>query len=123
MLFQQTAAPPGWTKQVLLNDYGLRVVSGTAGKTAGSAFSSVFAQTAVGNTTITQATMPSHTHGLGGSAIDGIVPTGNAISNSSPGGAFGIGGISINSTGSDGAHAHSINLTLSYVDVIIAVKN
>ncbi len=36
MLFQQSAAPLGWTKQVALNDYGLRVVNGAVGSTAGS---------------------------------------------------------------------------------------
>jgi hypothetical protein len=30
MLFQQTAAPPGWTKQTVHNDKALRVVSGAA---------------------------------------------------------------------------------------------
>ena len=118
MLFQQTAAPTGWTKLTSLNDCGLRVTSGAVGFTSGSSFSSVFAQTAVGNTTITQATMPSHTHttnavtgtptyGAGTGAIDVL----NSLS------------ASVGSTGSDGAHTHSVNLALAYVDVILASKN
>jgi hypothetical protein len=124
MLFQQTAAPPGWTKQVVLNDYGLRVTSGTAGVTAGNAFSTVFAQTAVGNTTISVATMPAHNHptsidastiplegggnpGLTGSASIGITPVTFSMTN----------------TGGGGSHTHSVNLALSYVDIIIAAKN
>lgn len=123
MLFQQTAAPPGWTKQVAVNDYGLRVTSGVAGITPGTAFSTVFAQTAVGNTTLSTPQMPSHGHGVtgglyGGSGqynnfgnFDGLpAPIGNPL-------------ISISNTGGGGAHTHSVNLTLSYIDVIIASKN
>lgn len=118
MLFQQTAAPPGWTKQTALTDYALRVTSGAVGVTSGSAFSSVFAQTAVGNTTITQATMPSHTHGTN-AAVTGTNQAVNAagsVLNAQP-------GASVFSIGSDGAHTHSVNLALAYVDVIIASKN
>lgn len=42
LLFHQTAAPPGWTKQSI-NDKALRVVSGTAGSGGADAFSAVFA--------------------------------------------------------------------------------
>ncbi|MEL7086840.1 MAG: hypothetical protein AAGL98_00110 [Planctomycetota bacterium] len=122
MIFQQSAAPTGWTKQTTLNDYGLRVVSGAVGTTTGAAFSTVFAQTSVGNTTITTATMPSHNHTTPASYMN----TG--------GGGFGLGtgtslattvntNVTINSNGSDGAHSHSVTLNLAYVDVIIATKN
>lgn len=118
MLFQQTVAPPGWTKQTSYNDYGLRVTSGTVGVTPGSPFSAVFAQTVVGNTTISVAQMPSHSHVSNGA----IVGTSQAIN--SPGSVLNAApGAAINSTGGDGPHAHSVNLTLSYVDVIIASKN
>ena len=45
MLFHQSAAPTGWTKQTTINDSALRVVSGTSGGgTGGSvAFSTLFA--------------------------------------------------------------------------------
>jgi hypothetical protein len=122
MLFCQAAAPTGWTQVTTHNDVGLRVVSGAGGgAVSGTAFSTVFAQSAVGNTTITQATMPSHTHPLGGG---GFVPTatGTIISNSAPSGAFGT-ACSIGSTGSDGPHTHSVQLALSYVDLILASKN
>jgi hypothetical protein len=82
MLFQQTAAPTGWTKVTTEDNKALRVVSGTAG-TGGSvnfttAFSSKSVSGTIGNTTATnQATtaggtvgnhtltiaeIPSHTH-------------------------------------------------------------
>ena len=63
MLFQQTAAPTGWTKLTALNDVGLRIVSGTAGSvTNQTAFSTVFTQTATGATTLSTSQIPSHTH-------------------------------------------------------------
>lgn len=117
MVFQQSAAPPGWTKQTAINDYGLRVTSGAVGVTVGSAFSTVFAQTAVGDTTITTATMPSHTHtytAYGSLHNDGTQALDVPVNPSS---------VPTGSTGGDGSHNHSINLTLSYVDVIIASKN
>lgn len=121
MLFQQTAAPAGWTKQVVLNDYGLRVVSGAVGSVAGSAFSSVFAQTAVGNTTLSVAQLPQHTHGYSLTSPSGF------SANSTGGGILGVnasvGANTDGGTGGGGAHTHSVNLTLSYVDVIIASKN
>lgn len=120
MIFRQTAAPPNWTKQTSNNDCGLRVTSGTASNGGSAAFSTVFGQTAVGNTTITQTTMPSHNHTA--SAVFG----GNATSGSAGGGTDTVTqhtGLSIGSTGSDGPHSHSINMVLAYVDVIIATKN
>ena len=62
MLFQQTAAPTGWTKQVTHNDKALRVVSGTASSGGSIAFSTVFAKTATDATTLTTTTMPAHSH-------------------------------------------------------------
>jgi microcystin-dependent protein len=119
MLFQQTSAPPGWTKQVILNDYALRVTSGAVGSVAGSSFSSVFAQTVVGNTTLDTTQIPPHNH------------SSNANSNNSASGTPGPfttpvpspSPATINNTGGGLSHTHSINLTLSYVDVIIASKN
>ena len=42
MLFQQTAAPVGWTKETTHNDKGLRVVSGAASSGGTDAFSTAF---------------------------------------------------------------------------------
>jgi hypothetical protein len=81
LLFQQTAAPTGWTKDTTHNDKALRVVSGTAGSGGSVAFTTAFASKAVsgtvtvsastgqiaapvtvGNTTLTTTQIPSHTH-------------------------------------------------------------
>ena len=122
MLFQQTAAPTGLTKQTLLNDYGLRVTSGTAGVTAGTAFSTVFAQTAVGNTTLSVAQMPSHGHPVGGAGNNPLY--GGSGTGVGGGGSFGISNtFTVDPNGGGGAHTHAVQLALSYVDVIIASKN
>jgi hypothetical protein len=131
MLFQQTAAPTGWTKDTTHDNKALRVVSGTASTGGSVAFTTAFASQAVsgsvGNTTLSAAQMPSHSHGydrftnvgynsgkwtLGGPGVDAWDPVGN-----STGGA-----------GSSNAHNHTftgtaINLAVSYVDIIIATKN
>jgi hypothetical protein len=82
MLFQQTAAPTGWTKDTTHDNKALRVVSGTAGSGGSVAFTTAFASQAVsgsignttatnqattaggtvGNTTLSEAQIPSHTH-------------------------------------------------------------
>lgn len=121
MPFYQAAAPVGWTQITTRNDFGLRVVSGIGGGvTTGSNFSSVFAQTAVGNTTITQTTSPSHTH------------TGTAYENGGAGAGISTAGVAqaiapqtftTSSIGGDGPHTHSVNLSLAYLDLILASKN
>jgi hypothetical protein len=135
MIFQQTAAPTGWTKVTTYNNYALRIVSGTASTGGTVAFTTAFASQSVagtvGNTTLTTTTMPSHTHGwtitrydyawsgVGGrdGVAAGTTTSGSDTLNNPTG-----------SNGSDGAHNHSftgtaINLAVQYVDTIIATKN
>lgn len=118
MVFNQTAAPTGWTKSVAQNDVGLRVTSGVVGSVAGTPFSTVFAQTAVGNTTLSVAQMPSHGHTTNAPVSSG------SQSDITPGSVIGVTGTAtINANGGGGAHSHSVQLSLAYVDVIIASKN
>jgi hypothetical protein len=137
MLFQQTSAPTGWTKQTTHNDKALRVVSGTASSGGTTAFSTVFAnQTptittsglSAAATTLAESQIPSHTHtvpvktGTGGNA--GTTPvTTTFVSN---------GTVTSNATGGGGSHTHSISgsatssaitLNVQYVDLIIATKD
>lgn len=124
MLFQQTNAPTGWTKQTTHNDKVLRVVSGAAGSGGSTAFSSVFASRTpagtianttaagtissttaggtVGSTTLTEAQMPSHTHSLAaaagtGGGLDGVSSRGGLLNT--------------NPTGGGGSHTHSFTGT------------
>jgi hypothetical protein len=132
MLFQQTAAPTGWTKDTTHDNKALRVVSGTAGSGGSVAFTTAFASQAVsgsvGNTTLTQAQMPSHAHA-------GQYPTGSGaqayggMDNIVRGFSTTLGGSNVPtlSQGSSNAHNHSfsgtaINLAVQYVDLIIATK-
>jgi hypothetical protein len=140
MLFYQSAAPTGWTQVTSINDYALRIVSGTGGTTGGStAFSTVFAnQTptitvsglSASATTLSTGQMPSHSHtGTLAPAWYSCTPVG-----SNPG--FGQTGsyssFSTNAQGGGGSHTHSISgsatssaiaLNVQYANVIICSKN
>lgn len=117
MLFQQTSAPTGWTKQTSHNDKALRVVSGTVGSGGSSAFSTVFGKTATDATTITTATMPSHNHP--GTYYD--TTTGGSTGNLYGGG--GSTTFSVPAQGGGGSHTHGMDIRVQYVDVIIATKD
>lgn len=148
MLFQQTAAPTGWTKQTTHDNKALRVVSGTAGSGGTTAFSTVFAnQTpsftgsigslSSGATTLSSGQMPSHSHSTTGDnnpwgpqAGCGVAAYG-LPNNASLGGVSGYG---TGGAGSSGSHSHSISgtpggtvgavtLNVQYVDLIIASKD
>lgn len=47
MLFQQTSAPTGWTKQTVHNDKAIRLTTGTVGTGGSAAFSTAFATPSV----------------------------------------------------------------------------
>lgn len=53
MLFQQTSAPTGWTKQTTHNDKALRIVTGTVGSGGSSAFTTALATPSVTGTVTT----------------------------------------------------------------------
>ncbi len=119
MLFQQTAAPTGWTKQTTHNDKSLRVVSGAAGSGGATAFSSVFGSGKVsGSHTLTEAEMPAHTHNAGtsNSAATGDTAPQNFRNTAT-------GNLATSSTGGSGGHTHTLSLDLQFVDLIIASKD
>jgi len=142
MLFKQTAAPTGWTKDTTNNnDSALRIVTGTAGSGGSVGFTTALAsQTpsgsvsvnvsglSAGATTLSTAQMPSHAHS--NAALGGNIGEGNGYA----------GGVqapqNTGSTGGGGSHSHSmsgsatgsftgnaINLAVKYVDLIVATKN
>jgi len=137
MLFQQTSAPTGWTKDTTHNNKALRVVSGTASSGGSVAFTTAFASQSVagtvGNTTLTTSQIPSHAHNQvdtltgepfstgGGCNTDYIAAgytrnDGNGVPRATQ------------TEGAGGSHNHSftgtaINLAVQYVDVIIATKD
>lgn len=152
MIFQQTSAPTGWTKDTTLDDLTLRVTNSTGGGTGGSTvFTTIYSASravsgTVGSmpvsltpTTITSSFIPSHSHGtypltsVPGSASFG--PTANP--GVTAGSFLSSGGLTASlsgSGGSDTAHTHTagtysgsfsgtaINMGVKYVDFIIASK-
>lgn len=134
MLFVQTAAPTGWTKDTTThNDKALRVVTGTVTPGGTVAFATAFASKSVAgtvtvdNTTLTTPQIPSHTHTVTFNQLSGKTNTQPA----SLGANFSSGSIvkTSEAAGGGGAHNHTgsfagtaINLAVQYVDVIIATK-
>ncbi len=142
MLFGQTAAPTGWTKNTSTGDNSaLRVVTGTASTGGSVAFTTSFASqtptgsisiTAVsgsaGATTLSTPQIPSHSHQIG-SVLNYGGPGGRASYAATP--------FPTSSTGGGNSHDHpfsfssgsgtftgnAINLAVQYIDVIRASKN
>ena len=118
MLFQQSNAPTGWTKDITHNDKALRVVSGAAGTGGTVDFSAAFVNGSVGGTVLTIDQIPSHDHGTPAYARDGSsARLGDGGANAT------FPGLKTGMTGGGLAHSHSINLAIKYVDIIIATKN
>lgn len=148
LLFQQTAAPTGWTKDTTHNNKALRVVSGTAGSGGTVSFTSAFASQAVsgtvGSTTLTENQIPAHRHFI---VANISISTGGAppvISDTNQTGRQTAGGDAASysmlgtttdatvgrssSVGGGQSHTHTfagspIDLAVQYVDVIVCVKD
>ena len=147
MLFQQSAAPTGWTKSTSHDNKALRIVSGNASSGGSTAFTSVFASRtpsgtfsgslsggSVSPTTLTTSQMPSHNHGVQLSNDD--EESANKGFNDDRGNRF-VQYKNTSNTGGSGSHTHSIaggsvsgsvsmdamDFDVQYVDVIIATKN
>ncbi len=134
MLFQQTSAPTGWTKQTTHNDKALRIVTGTVGSGGSSAFSTALATPSVtgtvttsvanttaggsianttaggtvGNHTLTVAQLASHNHA--------VYPHAGTLGGSTHGAGGGDAATTVHSsvtssTGSNSAHNHSFTGT------------
>jgi len=127
MLFQQTAAPTGWTKVTTYNDYALRVVSGSASTGGTVAFStvmstartvsvsiagaiatgtldSVSADGTVDARTLTLSQIPAHSHTITAATQTNTTATGAAtrLTNLTGAGASGT----TSTDGGGGSHTH-----------------
>ena len=142
VLFRQTAAPVGWTKDTTYTNAALRVTSGsiTEQATAGKEFSTLFA-----SRTISEANLPAHTHAAGtlATASDGAHThsyTNPQVGSNgtSAGGGTSQANVTTNggTTTSNGAHTHTITgstasvgsgtamaFDVNFVDVIIATRD
>jgi hypothetical protein len=132
MLFQQTNAPTGWTKQTTHDNKALRVVSGSASSGGSVNFTTAFASQGVsgtvGSTTLTISQIPSHNHPAANTPDGDGSPAGD--SGDYRYGTFPSfpGTVTVASQGGGGSHNHSfsgsaINLAVQYVDLIIASKD
>lgn len=127
MLFQQTAAPTGWTKSTTHNDKAIRVVSGSAGTGGSAAFSTALATPALsgstGAHTLTTSEIPSHTHGITTRAMHSSGTNDISLTNT----ANTTTAKTTGSAGSGGSHSHSMSgtatINVHYVDVTIAEKD
>ena len=128
MVFQQTAAPTGWTKQTTHNNKAFRVVSGTASSGGTVAFTTAFAsQTPSGSVSITSVTgsagattlstpqIPSHTHQQRQalSLLPPAISPGNLAISARPPGNFGgeYPGANTQATGGGGSHDHPFSFS------------
>ena len=133
IIFGQTAAPTGWTKDTTnFNNSALRVVTGTASTGGTVDFTTAFTSQAVsgsvgtsGATTLSTTQIPSHNHSSG-------VVGGTQMQNAGACTGFvNVASGSTGSTGGGGSHTHTggtftgtaINLAVKYVDVIRATKD
>jgi hypothetical protein len=143
MLFQQTTAPDGWTKDVTTDDAALRLVSGTVGSGGTVDFTVAFASQAVdgavGGTALTEAQMPNHEHFTAAAVVvTGTVNAGQYVGyvrNAGGGNDYALGGTTTEANvgrssaeGGDEEHDHSfagtaIDLAVKYVDTIVAEKD
>ena len=128
MLFQQTSAPTGWTKQTTHNDKALRIVTGTVGTGGSVAFSTALGSGAtvaggtvsgspdgsnlsvsmsgnISNTTLSTSQIPSHSHSL--QIFAPYYNTGGVAGYNGPS----QGNINTANTGGGGSHNHGHNLS------------
>ena len=123
MIFAQSAAPTGWTKELSHNDKALRVVSGTVSTGGNHTFSSVFSNKtpsgsvtttvsgSVGDTALNIAQIPPHGHSISGTYTrDGGGGAGGAFPHGSARGTTGFniqGFLNINADNNGGGQAHT----------------
>jgi len=126
MLFYQSAAPTGWTKDVAstLNSHALQVVTSSAwsgGSKGATQFNSVFgAGKVVGGTAISAAQMPVHSHVIQARINATLGTNAEAMRASTSGSASDF---STDNAGSGDPHNHTLSLDLNYINVIRATKD
>ncbi|MCG3774756.1 MAG: hypothetical protein JW395_1581 [Nitrospira sp.] len=118
MLFAQTNAPTGFTKITAHNNKALRLVSGTASSGGSIAFTTAFGSQNVGSTTLSTSQIPAHTHTYTGAAGASAFPAGESSTASAIPSSLDTG-----STGGGSSHTHTLDISVSYVDVILASKD
>lgn len=135
MLFAQTSAPTGWTKNSSTGDNSaLRLVTGSVSTGGSVDFTTAFVSNravtissltgSAGATTLTVPQIPSHSHNPGAAGGSAAAPFPPALGVATSG--------ATGSTGGGGSHTHpltvsggsgTVDLAVKYVDVIRATKD
>lgn len=134
MVFNNTAAPTGWTKSTTHDNKALRVVSGTVSSGGSVNFTTAFASQAVtgtnAGTALTTAQLPAHTHDttLSYTTFGGADSSRQYYGRTGTLNMVGSDVKTSASTGSGDTHTHTftgtaIDLAVAYVDLIIAQKD
>lgn len=133
MLFQQTAAPLGWTKLTTHNDKALRIVSGAVSSGGTAALST--AAITIGQVNLPNYTLPntlvvsSHDHGLSVMSLQSTNSGGGGNFSYLTTAAGGLGSrtdgstATISGTVTSGGTGTALSLGIQYVDAIFAQKN
>jgi len=120
MIFQNSAAPTGWTKDTNFNDYALRLVNGNVTAGGVQPFSTAFGRTATDPLSINTSMLAAHFHYGTPRNIIGYSysnDTGNGYNYSLPDSNI------TNNEGSNAGHGHGIDLRVKYIDFILARKD
>jgi hypothetical protein len=128
MLFQNTNAPTGWTKETnsAYNNIALRIVTGTVSSGGSDNFSAVFndTKTTLGHS-LTIAEMPAHAHSY--TTFTGVVNAVRSVGNysyiSSSGPSTPSQTLGVKSEGGNSAHSHALAMDIKYRDFILAQKD
>lgn len=119
VIFQQSSAPTGWTKDTTHDNKAMRVVSGSVSSGGNDPFTTTFGSgKSTSSHTLSSNQMPSHSHNSGlrvkyGNSGPLAATTGGNQGN-----------IGTGSAGGSGSHSHSLSgFNLQYVDVIVATKD
>lgn len=137
MLFAQTAAPTGWTKDTNPGlNHALRVTGGSAGWGGAIGFTAAFTSRGISawsdNTTLTEWMMPIHRHAMANAGNIIKLNADSFLGYSYPnnnGAYIGWGTLAdTNDAGGGGWHNHpvyvnNLDMNVAYVDVIVAWKN
>ncbi len=124
MLFQQTAAPTGWTKQTTHNNKSIRLQTGTVTTGGAVNFSTVFGTgKATDSHTLTTGESAAHTH-TQKRHTSGTTGENTVANQEDAGSGNWSASLETGSSGGAGGHTHNLsNLDLQFVDCIIADKD
>jgi len=123
MLFQQTLAPTGWTKDATHNNKAVRLQTGTVGTGGTDSFTTVFGTSKTTSShTLATSEMPAHTHDV--KYVSFTHASGSDAGQRLGAGFTGNLSARAVTTGGGSGHTHNLtNLDLEFVDFIIASKN